>query len=131
MRHLPLLLGVLLLTAAVAPPVSLPGAYRPPENYVLWSNGPGYRATLLPEQFAREAVAMVECESSGDVDAIGDQGRAFGRLQIRLDVHRVNMVELGLDPMQEADRILFAARLWREQGWEPWHNCAAMLGLLK
>ena len=107
--------------------VSDSGPYRPPPGSVLWSPGPGGGpAVLVPEAFARDAVTVAACESTVDSQgreawaAVGDQGRAHGVLQVRVDVHGGTMERLGLDPWLEGDRILYAVRLWERSGWGAW-----------
>ena len=92
--------------------VSDSGPYRPPPGSALWSPGPGGGpAVLVPVEFARDAVTVA---------AVGDQGRAHGVLQVRVDVHGGTMERLGLDPWLEGDRILYAVRLWERSGWGAW-----------
>ena len=122
LQHLALLALVPLLVV-----VSDTGPYWPPAGQVLWSPGPGGGpAVLVPVEFAREAVAVAACESRVDTEgreawaAVGDQGRAHGTLQVRVDVHAPAMRRLGLDPWLESDRIRYAVRLWERSGWGPW-----------
>ena len=125
MRHL-VALAILPLLVLGATPDTAP-SYRPPTGHVLWSPGPGGGpAVLVPVEFARDAVTVAECESRVDTEgreawaAVGDQGRAHGTLQVRLDVHAPAMRRLGLDPWLESDRIKYAVRLWEQSGWGPW-----------
>lgn len=133
-------LAVLAILAAVLPAVaSADGAppWRPPEGYMLWSNGPGLPASIVPEAFARGLVdgphPVLTCESrSAGVQALGDDGRAFGQVQVRLDVHGAGMRAMGLDPEWEPHRMWYAGNvIWAQQGgWRHWLTCATRAGLL-
>lgn len=82
----------------------------------------------MPHEASRQlARAAVECESpkwdrdgesiGADLHAVGDQGRAIGPFQIRVDVHKWAQGMYLPDLQQSAQA---AVRVWREQGAEAW-----------
>ena len=93
-------------------PTAVPEGYAPPAGYVLWAVS-AYRSVLVPLAFAVEASHVLDCESRWQADAVGDNGRALGRWQLRVDVHGPEMLKLGLDPYDEADRTWYVGNvLW-------------------
>ena len=107
--------------------------WRPPDGLLLWSNGGALPPSLVPYEFAGPFTLIVPCEDRAGkgADAVGDDGLALGRAQVRMDAHAARMRALGRDPMWEPDRIWFAGNvLWPESGWMPWRTCAEREGLL-
>ncbi len=101
-------------------PTAVPEGYAPPVGYVVWAVS-AYRSVLVPLAFAQEAGPILDCESRWQADAVGDNGRALGRWQIRVDVHGARMAAMGLDPYEEGDRTWYAGNvLWAASGWGPW-----------
>ena len=104
-----------------------------PDGTVLWSNGGNLPPTLVPYDFAAPFVVIVQCEDAAGAGpaAVGDEGRALGRAQLRVDVHTARMLAMGCDPMWEPDRIWYSGSvLFPESGWTPWRTCAEKAGLL-
>ena len=95
-----------------------------PTRMILWSNGGALPPTEVPECFGRGAIPIVACEDrAGEgAAAVGDQGRAFGPFQVRIDFHGPRMRSLGLDPSWEPDRVRMAVKLYQERGnsWAAW-----------
>ena len=86
---------------------------------------PVVRCLDVSHGFIEAVKPHVPCESSWSWDAVGDQGRAHGLLQVRTDVHGPGMRRMGLDPSNEAHRWVYAETvLWRNQGLAPWASSA-------
>lgn len=120
---------LMLALAAIA--IIFPGdtPYRPPVGTVIWSNGPGHAATLLPIDFvefslspsrARPHQSVIECESSWNANAHNKQTGMLGRWQVWIG-HAPEMASMGLDISSEAHRAWFAGWvLWPRQGRSAW-----------
>lgn len=86
--------------AAVSSPISLIKKYFPKEEH-------------------DNAIAVMQCESSGRADAIGDghlNPKSYGLFQIRAFEGRPSPEDL-LNPEKN---VIFAAELWEKEGWKPW-----------
>lgn len=85
---------------------------------------PALEQTWPPHRHG-EVLAVVECESGGDPQAVGDGGRAFGLLQIRAD-HWPHLAAehdlLDLEDNLRAGRRAFLewAAVFEEPGWNAW-----------
>jgi hypothetical protein len=72
-----------------------------------------------PRWLHAQALAVIACESTYNPNAIGDDGLAFGLLQIRTDYHpQLALMDL-LDPQQN---LLAAYVIYLQAGrsWSPW-----------
>ena len=115
------LFGLILLLNAEEPSVPtdcLPEDKHPPTGFVLYVYALDKPALMLPEEMAREAWPVFECESRHETTAEGKQGER-GVAQIH-PIHRPELGSLGLDFNQEIDRLQFATILWRRSGWSDW-----------
>lgn len=83
---------------------------------------------VVPEDFAEGFLAVAECESGYDTNAVGALGE-LGILQI-LPLNFPWMRRLVWNPYSESDRIAFAAYYWQIAGWSPW-SCAYKLGMVQ
>ena len=68
------------------------------------------------------------CESELQSDAVGDQGRARGYLQVRRDAHPDLAARFDLD--SPSGNLAAGWIVFVRQGWGAWDYCARKVGLL-
>ena len=74
-----------------------------------------------------EVVEVVACESRHESDAVGDQGRAIGLLQVRTDAHPD--LARRYDLFDPAQNLRAGWEIYQRQGWGAWYTCSARAGL--
>jgi hypothetical protein len=75
------------------------------------------KATIWPVQEQDRAQAVCEAESSGNPNALGDNGTSYGLWQIHLPAHPAFAGWDLFDPDQNARAAL---QVWQSQGWHGW-----------
>lgn len=117
---LSLLVCLVLLTTVTAAADVAP--QHGPPLLVPWVTG--QETVTVPIAFAVQALPIVLCESRWKPNAVGSAGER-GLFQIH-PLHRSAMATVGLDFEREADRTLWAVRLWEQSGnsFSPHWSCA-------
>ena len=79
-------------------------------------------AVEVPVAFAKDAGAVIECESRWRADAVNPASGAAGLLQIH-PIHRARVERMGYswaDMLHPAANVRVGLAIWREQGFAPW-----------
>lgn len=70
----------------------------------------------------RQIIGVINCESSWDVNAIGDDGTSFGLVQIHLPAHPSITAEQANNPVFAIDFITSEFKKGNEHMWTCWNN---------
>lgn len=80
------------------------------ENVRCWLEDAGWPGWLIPE-----AERVIQCESGGNPEAVGDRGASLGLFQLWYGHFRAG--ENWRSPRENA---AVALRVYQREGWRPW-----------
>jgi len=111
---------VLIPTTNAEAPIVPPEAPKLPPKAVLSVNEL-ITASSIKYSVKRKIIAdVIQCESTGKINAVGDGGRSFGLVQIFLPAHPEITKEQALDPVFAVDYLAKELSRGRGSAWTCW-----------